>query len=264
MIELSDDPWSQIHRVAVQAIRSYAQGLLTVEVLGEQLLQEWRQHRMGDEEPSQGVLIRLAQRICSRTLCEAWRSPQPDIRNCAFDNLRHYLARLLSSTSYAKTLEQYEHAKEDVLHQTLEELYLVLSRNPPGPNEPAAFLKWTQTILMRQARLYVQTSRRHDYASLEAQQETLAEQFADEHNPDPEEHILSQELQQAVKDVILSLRNRRYQQVLFYIYLVGMTESELALLLDVDVQEIYMWKHRALKALRNNPELIQRLRSLRE
>jgi DNA-directed RNA polymerase specialized sigma24 family protein len=58
------------------------------------------------------------------------------------------------------------------------------------------------------------------------------------------------------------MRNLRYRQVLIYTYIVGVDESEQARRLQVRVQDIYLWRHRALKALRSKPELIQGLRSL--
>src|SRR5438270_7978022 len=130
MIERSGDLWSQIRHVAMQSICGYARGILTVEVLTEEILYEWKLRGIADEQPSLGLLTRIAQRICSRALCAAWRSPQPDLRNRAFDNLRCYLERSLCYSGYAATLQEYENATEDVLHQTLEELHLALTRNP--------------------------------------------------------------------------------------------------------------------------------------
>jgi RNA polymerase sigma factor (sigma-70 family) len=171
----------------------------------------------------------------------------------------------LRYSGYATTLQEYENASEDVLHQTLEELHLALTRNPSaGPDDPATFLKWAQTALIRHAHVFVQKCKSNRCASLEAQQETLAEKIVDEHADDPQECVIHQELQQTLKDAILSLRNPRYQKVLLCTYLGGMDESDLASCLKVQVQEVYMWRHRALKALRKNPHVIQALQSWRE
>jgi len=265
MIERSGDLWLQIRHVAVQSIQGYAQGILTVEVLAEEILQEWKSRHIADEQPSHSLLIRIAQRICSRALCMAWRSPQPDLRNRAFDNLRCYLERSLRNSGYAATLQEYENAIEDVLHQTLEELHLALIRNPSaGPDDPATFLKWAQTAVIRHAHVFAQKCKSNRCDSLDAQQEKFADQFVDEHADDPQERVISQELQQVLKDAILSLRNPRYQEVLLCTYLGGMDESDLASRLNVQVQEVYMWRHRALKALRKNPDVIRTLQSWRE
>jgi len=195
----------------------------------------------------------------------AWRSPQPDLRNRAFDNLRCYLERSLRNSGYAATLQEYENATEDVLHQTLEELHLALIRNSSaGPDDPATFLKWAQTAVIRHAHVFVQKCKSNRCDSLDAQQETFADQFVDDHADDPQECVTSQELQQVLKDAILSLRNPRYREVLLCTYLGGMDESDLASHLNVQVQEVYMWRHRALKALRKNPDVIRTLQSWRE
>src|SRR3989440_3045490 len=265
MIERSGDLWLQIRHVAVQSIQGYAQGILTVEELAEEILQEWKSRNIADEQPSHSLLIRIAQRICSRALCMAWRSSQPDLRNRAFDNLRCYLERSLRNSGYAATLQKYENAIEDVLHQTLEELHLALTRNPlAGPDDPATFLKWAQTVAIRHAHVFAQKCKSERCDSLDVLQETLVEQIVDEHADDPQECVISQELQQALKDAILSLRNPRYRDVLLCSYLGDMDESDVASSLNVQVQEVYLWRHRALKALRKNPDVMRALQSWRE
>src|SRR5438067_11651909 len=195
MIERSGDLWLQIRHVAVQSIQGYAQGILTVEVLAEEILQEWKPRHIADEQPSHSLLIRIAQRICSRALCMAWRSSQPDLRNRAFDNLRCYLERSLRNSGYAATLQGYENAIEDVLHQTLEELHLSLTRNPlAGPDDPGAFLKWAQVAVIRHAHTFVEKCKHNLCDSLDAQREILADLCVDRCNHDPQVYIESQEL----------------------------------------------------------------------
>src|SRR5712692_4809676 len=266
MIERSGDLWSQLTSVATHSIQGYAQGILTVDVLREQILLEWREIREGDDQPSQRVLSRIALRICSRALCAAWRSSQPDMRNCAFDNLRRYMERLLRHSSYAPSLLRYANAAEDVVQQTLEELYHTLMRNPSaGPNDPAAFLMWARTVIIRHAHAFVQKQQHDCCDSFEAQQEEFAEQLIDKqpyHNP--LQLLTDKELQQVLKDAILSLSNLRYQQVLLCTFLAGIEESELAQHLNVSVQEVYLCRYRALKALRNKPEIMRKLQAWRE
>ena len=269
MIEKSDDLWSQITTVASQVIGWCAQEILTIDTLTEQMLQEWRAIRVGEEQPSQSLLTRLALRICSCALCEAWRSDQPDIRNHAFENLRRYLYRSLRNSSYAHTLWQDVFITEDVLHEVLEELFVAVRQNPrAGPVDPASFLKYAQIAVLRHAHAYVQKSKQVRHLSLEDFEDYQQEQCTDipaekrEHNP--QRYAEHNELQQILKDAILTLRNRRYQQVLLYTYLAGMEEHELASLLGVSVQEVYMWRYRALQALRNKSEIIQVLQLYRE
>jgi RNA polymerase sigma factor (sigma-70 family) len=261
MIEQGSDPEQSICNAANRAVQRYVRGILTVEVLAEQMMQEWEARRTGDDKPSQELLVRMAQRICSRELYAAWRSPEQERRNLAFENLRCYLENSLRQASFAKALGLPTGLVEDVLQQTLSNLCLALNRNPPaGPTDPAAFLKWTQTILIRDAYACLQKARSEACLSLDAQPEALVEQLIDKRNEDPQEQALRRELHQALKNAILSLRNPRYRQVLICTYLAGMDESELANHLQVQVQDVYMWKHRALKALRSRPEVMQALR----
>jgi RNA polymerase sigma factor (sigma-70 family) len=265
MVTLSSCLSLKVRDVAKQTVQLYAQGILTVELLAERMIDEWEACRAGEDNPSQAVLTRIAQRICSRELCAAWRSPNTEICNCAFNNLRRHLENSLQRTGYAGSLQQYTNATEDVLHQTLETLYLMqASEACAGPDDPASFLKWTQTILVRNACVFLEQHRRHPCLSLDASAELLSEQLVDTSSSDPLEHVLLQETQQVLGEVISSMRNVRYRQVLISTYLVGLDESELARHLGVRVQEVYMWRHRALKALRDKPEVMRVLRSLLE
>jgi RNA polymerase sigma factor (sigma-70 family) len=270
MIEKSDDLWSQITTVASQVIGWCAQEILTVDALREQMLQEWRTIREGEDQPSPRLLTRMALRICSSALCAAWRSAQPDIRNRACDNLRRYLKRFLQNSNYAQRLWKDVHVTEDILQEVLEELYMAVKRNPrAGPDDPASFLKYAQVAALHHAHAYAQKHRQQiQCLSLEDmeeyQQEECVEILVEKREHNPQRYAEHYELQQILKDVILTLRNRRYQQVLLYTYLAGMEEHDLASYLGVSVQEIYMWRHRALQALRNKSEIIEVLRLYRE
>ncbi len=261
MFEQGDDLEHRICNAATRAIQRYAQGILSVEVLAERIMQEWEARRIGDDKPSQELLARMAQRICSLELYAAWCSPEQELCDLAFENLGRYLENSLRQISFAKRLELHPNEMEDVLQQTLSKLFLALNRNPAaGPDDPATFLKWTQTILIRNAYAHLQKARSEPRLSLEAQPETFIEQLIDRRNEDPQEQVLQRELQDALKNAILSLRNPRYRQVLICTYLAGMDESELACHLQVQVQDVYLWRHRAIKALRSRPEVMQALR----
>ncbi len=261
MIEQGCNLEQSISSLADRAIQRYARGILTVEGLTERIVQEWETRSIGEDKPSQAVLTRIAQRICSRELYVAWRSPEQELRNLAFDNIRRYLENSLHQLQYAKVLELHANSLEDVLQQTIINLCLALSRNPPaGPNDPASFLKWTQTILIREAYSFLHKTRSEPHVSLDVQPETFCEQLVSGHDVDPQEQVLLRELQQTLKNAILSLRNPRYRLVLICTYLAGMEESELANYLQVQVQDVYLWRHRALKALRSKPEVMQALR----
>jgi RNA polymerase sigma factor (sigma-70 family) len=266
MRELSNDLGTQCRAVAEKAIQSYARNILMTVPLADQIYREWEDIRHGEDQPSHALLTRIAQRICSRELYAAWCSQNPEMRNCAFDNLRRYLSYSLLHTSYALQLRDYADGCEDVLQQTMVTLYLEATRQGhPGPDDPASFLKWAQTILIRQAHVSLTKYRRENIMSLDAQEELLLEQYAATGSDgDPGAHVLRQELQRALAEAILSMRNHRYRLVLIYTYLADMNEREIAVRLGVQLQDIYLWRHRALKALRSKSEVIQVLRSLVE
>lgn len=264
MIDSSESLYVEIYSVAEQMILRYARGIISVEELVEQIAKEWETRRIGTDRLPHTVLVRIAQRICSRALYTAWRSSDIHLRDCAFDNLRNYLEFSLLHCGYAPALQSSENAIEDVLHLTLEELVRILQQKGAGPDDSAAFLKWSRTILIRRAHVYLQKYKSEPCLSLDAHKEIYAEQFVDTRARDPHEYAEEKELHQTLKDAILSLRNARYRQVLLCTFLGGIDESELAASLHVQVQDVYMWRHRALKALRENAELMQQLRSLRE
>jgi RNA polymerase sigma factor (sigma-70 family) len=264
--ELSSDLGVQCRVVAEKAIQSYARDILMTVPLADQIYCEWDQLRHGEDQPSHALLTRIAQRICSRELCAAWCSQDTEMRNRAFDNLRRYLTCSLQYTNSAQQLRDYADGFEDVLQQTLETLHILSSRKDySGPDDPASFLKWAQTILIRQAHVSLARYQREETVSLDAQMELLAERYvATDGESDPGTYVLKQELQRTLGEAILSMRNQRYRLVLMYTYLADMNERELALHLGVQLQDIYLWRHRALKALRSKPEVMRVLRSLLE
>lgn len=264
MSQKANDFYLYILTAAQEAVRRYVQDILDAEALTQQLIQEWQQ-RGGEEPPSPSILSRLAQRLCSRALFEAWRSTDAELYDHACENLRRYLGKLLLHTRYAHVLQKIAGAVEDVLQQALETLQTIRARNPQaGPDDPAAFIKWTQTILFRQAHQYLEQQQHNMFISLDAQPELFIELIVDRENQDPLEQVLAKEVRETLGQAILSLRNQRYRNILIYTYLAGLSDYELAEHLQVKVQAIYLWRYRALKALRSKPEIIELLRSLLE
>ncbi len=261
MNEQIEDHESIIYAVAEKALHWYVQGILTRESLRAQIICEWEERRIEKDRPSYTLLMRIAQRICSLELYAAWRSSNIDRCNCAFANLRRYLECSLRNSSYRTSLQDYANATEDVVHQALETLHLQLMQGEHGgPKDPATFLRWTQIIALRQMRVFLQKARHDTGLSLEVQMELFSEQFVD--NSDPLDYVLLRELRETLCTAILAMRNLHYQQVLIYTYIAGVDEHELAHRLHVQVQKIYLWRHRALKALRNQPGVEKILRSL--
>jgi len=260
---MDDDIVSSAYAIAEWAVQHYAQGLLPVETLATWILNEANQQRIDEKSPSQRMLTRLAQRFCSCVLYDAWRSSDVEKRNNAFGNLRRFLEWSLLHSSYGSRLHDNIHAIEDVLHSTLEILSsLAMQKKTSGPDDPAAFLKWTQTILIRQAHTFLDRAARDNCLSLDEQGEFFSEQLVDTRNGNPLDEVLLQEVQKSLVDVLLSLRNPRYRQVLLATYVLDIDEREVAKRLGVEVQEVYLWRHRALKALRQEPTILQLLRAL--
>lgn len=274
MIEQGDDLMSQVRKAAEQIIQGYGQGLLTVDMLKVQVMHELRERQDKLLTQENGcekartrydVLVSMAFQICSRALYAAWSSGEPERRNRAYENMRRYLERALSSCRYAQKLVQCSDAIDDILNQTLFELFHNLERNPSArPKDPTAFIRWTQAAAIHHAHAFVYGLRNDRYDSLEEGKETYGEQLIDECNHNPEEGVIAQQLQQVLIHAILSLRNSSYRQVLFSLYLAGMEEKELAHVLGVPAQEVYMRKFRAVKALRKNPEVVRMLSPWRE
>jgi RNA polymerase sigma factor (sigma-70 family) len=261
MTEPCGDLEQCIRSAAELAIRRCAQGLLTVETLSAQTGEEWEALPYQEGQPSQKLLNRIALRHCSRTLYQACCSPDVETRNCAFENLYRYLTYSLQHSKFAPSLARHEGAAEDALQQALAIVQNACASHPPtGPDDPAAFLKWSMTILFRQAYIFVTKTAQEPTVSLDAQYEVYIEKLETQDDYDPEAQFDSQELQQTLRHAILSLSNERYRQVLIGTYLAGMDERELATLLGVQVQDVYLWRYRALKALRSNRKVVEALR----
>lgn len=276
-IEPIDSLGPVIYSTAQKAVQTYTQGILTVERLVQKIFQELEALIDGKNEPSQQLLARIAQRICSHELYDASRSVEIDRRNYAFSNIRRFLEDSLRRSQYAISLE-IGGATEDVIQETLIDLYKTLVERSVGPEDPKAFLKWIQTILIRWAYTTLQKQRRETHSSLDTKPFSIDEEFEDlideefgdlideefedliDTRNDPMEYILREELLEILSHAILSLTNPRYREVLIYTYLGGLDESELALHLQVRVQDIYLWRHRALKAIRSKPEVLDALR----
>lgn len=250
-----------IRGAAEVAIRRCAQGLLSIETLVALTREEWQTLPYSEGQSCQRLLNRIALRHCSRTLYSACCSPDAETRNCAFENLYRYLAHALQHSKFAPLLVQCEGAAGDVLQQALGIVQNACASHPPsGPDDPAAFLKWTMTILFRQAYAFVTKTVQEPTVSLDASFEAYREKLEAQQENDPEAQFDAQELRQALGHAILSLSNERYRQVLYGTYLAGMDERELATLLGAQLQDIYLWRSRALKALRGKREVVEALR----
>lgn len=263
MENLQGDTYERTLNAARRAVHLYAQGIVQEEELVEQISAEWERRQIDDEVPPFAVLMRIAQRICSTALYWAWRSTNIVRRENAFANLKRYLEVSLRQTRYIQALQAHVYTEEDVVNQTLEELHRMLLREDEIElRDPAAFLKWAQTILIRQAHTYSRRVQRTVSVSLDTLVELFGEIDVKYENNDPLEYVLWQEVQQVLSQAITSLKNKKYQQVLLYIFYAELEEKEVADRLGVTVNDIYVWKSRALKLLRKDSRVIHILRSL--
>jgi RNA polymerase sigma factor (sigma-70 family) len=258
MLERSGDLERNAREAAEYAVQRCARNLLQLEVVAAHVRNAWRTQARGQDEPPIELLRRMALRYCSRRLYLSCCSLDARERDRAFDNLRRYLQQSLERSNYAPSLAG--NAFEDVLQQTLIELHRLFTQRPPGgPDDPAAFLKWAQTILLRNAHTLIERAKREENVSLDSLTETYTEQNSIVVRQNQIEKVFTRELQDQLKHAILALENPRYRLVLAGIFLAGMEESELALAMGVQAQDIYLWRHRALKALRSNREVVEAL-----
>ncbi|GCE49238.1 RNA polymerase sigma factor (sigma-70 family) [Thermosporothrix hazakensis] len=259
MDEISENIRERCKAVAIKAITRYTQELTTVDEVVTKMLEEYKHVGWDLAQATHKDLMRIAQRVCSRILYHACRSTDQRLCNLAFANVRRYLLQALHYTRYAQELEKLAGSQEDVLHQVMEILYRETLADG-GPTDPTTFLKWTQVILLRQARAYL-------LQQVKEQQKDLLIPEANSSDTcivDPEQQAVRNELYELLIRAIVSLRNQRYRLILLYSYIGGWSDQELAAILQASLQDVYLWRHRAIKALRNRPDIMEVLRSLRE
>jgi RNA polymerase sigma factor (sigma-70 family) len=230
---------SLIQEIAEHMIEHYGRGLLTQDWLVTRLMQAQEEHK----EPDKRKLEHLALALCSQMLCEACVSSDTEKQNLGFENLQRVL-----ETALARRAIPFEQ-REEVVQQTLLEIWGIIQRRGVGPDQPAAFLKWASVILQRQLFHQIQTRRDEDSISLEMEARPELELLIDSHNSDPLDTVVSGEFQIELKKAISALKNPQYRQVLLCTLFAEIGERELAERLKVSVQEIYLWRFRALRAL---------------
>jgi DNA-directed RNA polymerase specialized sigma24 family protein len=236
--------------LAERMARQYAPGLIGVDWLCEQLA--YATGTTTGEDVSGKSLELLARSLCSRALCEACLSQEKHIREQGFEYLRHYLAGKLPTKGGSCGTEDVQ---ADVLQQTMIEIFKSLQKRG-GPEDPTAFLKWARVILFRQLSLCKQRARDESGSSLEEQADLLT--LVDKANTDPLDAVLHSEKMLELRRVVAAIRNPQYRAVLVHIFFLGLEERELAALWHVRVCDISLWRCRALKALRKQPDLRQK------
>lgn len=239
--------------LAQRAIQRYARGLVGVDWLYEQLARA-ASERANDEIAFARSLEMLARGLCSRALCKACLSTEEGVREQGFENLRNYLAEVLAHTM-VDVRGRAEELRSEALQQAMVEIFKSLRKPGGGPEQPAAFLKWARVILFRQLARCRQQVKDNDRLSLEDQAEVALAGLVDKANTDPLEALLRSERVLELKRAIAAMRNPQYRAVLVSIFFIGFEERELAALWHVRVRNIYLWRCRALKALRKQPGL---------
>lgn len=250
MNERKDEVQRMLAELAGRMIERYARGLLTVDWLFERLMQSWCEQTAGEEGASCSLEM-LARSLCSQVLYTACRSSEASVRDLAFENLRGYLGDVLARMG--GNAEHGAEIRSEAVQQALIEIFQSVCKKKGGPENPAAFLKWARVILLRQLSRCKHQSWRADWLSLEAQDEPVLAELVDETSPDPLDTLLQDELRIELRKAISTLRNVRYQAVLLETFFGGREEQELAALWQVRVKDIYLWRFRALQALRKQP-----------
>lgn len=253
MHEYTAENGKTLRDLAERTIQHYARGLLTVDCLAERLIQAWQAKPLEERSDTRSLEM-LARSLCSQALYEGCLSSEARVRELAFENLKKYLEGVLARTGGAVWWSTSD-LRADALQQTLVEILQSLRGNKGGPEQPTAFLKWSRVILWRQLSHYRRREPPVSLLSLEDQSEPVLAELLDEKDADPLDAILRLERREELKKAIASLRNPHYREVLLKTFFAGLEERELATLWQVPVADIYLWRCRALKALRKQPAL---------
>ncbi len=277
MDESSKNLSEKIHSTAEKAVSSYVQGILTADALSQLMAQEWaklyaEQHGDTQKEekdneekemqPSTNLLWRMAQRICSRTLHDAWCSQDQQLYELAYVNLERSFTRFLRHVRYNKVLQQYEQASEDAVYLTLVGLY-PLRRGEKKLDDPAAFLGWAQVILHRKAIACLNKRKREETLSLDQDSEYAIGELVDLRNRDPVMYVIQDEFREELLAVLAAQRNKNHIQVLIFQFLEDLDDTEIAERMGVKVELVRVWRHRAFRLLREeHPTLAKLLRFL--
>lgn len=235
--------------IAEQMIQHYAQGLLTVGSLVERLQQTLPEGIDFLDGQARREIERGARGLCAQAVYEACQANESSVRERAFENLERCLAEAMAHSPEAAKLRASGQDAE-VIQQTLLEIWSIFQRRVPDLDQPAAFFGWVRVILYRQLSRQLNQARRAVWISLETQPELELEELGDCVDADPLDTIMKEETHKELREAILSLKNPQYQQVLLGTFFGGLEESELALRCRARVQDIYLWRCRALKALR--------------
>lgn len=273
MNDLSKNLWLKIHDAAKRAAPLYVQDMLTVETLSQLMAQEWVALYLGEygdsqkegqdgeekEAPLSKTVWRLAQRLCSRELHNSWCSSDEHLHERAYINLARYFTRLLHHVHYTDYLQMYDQATEDAVNQTLEELYK-LRKGEKKLDDPAAFIKWSQVILHRKA-LAILNKRKgeENTESLEQRLESGSEEFTDPRNRDPMVLVIEDELRGEIENMLATMRNKKYVQVLILQFLEDRDDSEIAQIMEIKIETVRLWRHRAFRWLRRKNLSLEKL-----
>jgi DNA-directed RNA polymerase specialized sigma24 family protein len=253
----ADTIHSRVKEMAEAMIQRYVAGLLSGDWLAERLYQAWHETQPGGE----ASLELLARGLCSQVLFEACFSEEGGRRERAFANLRQYLETTLAHITRKSQWETNElHA--EALQQTMIEIFKSVRKPSGRPEQPTAFLKWARVILFRQLARCQQQIQHENWLSLDEQDEPALMLLIDKQNSDPLTTILRGELFLEIKAAIAALRNPQYRAVLNSTFFSELEERELAARWQVRVQDIYLWRCRALKALRKQLGIEEALRQL--
>lgn len=242
---------SELTELAERMAQHYAPGLISVDWLREHLACAVSSATDGEGISSKALELR-ARSLCSRALCEACLSPEERKREQGFEHLRNYLARKLQTRGASCGSED---VRADVLQQTMIEIFKSLQKHG-GPEDPAAFFSWARVILFRQLAQCRRLHKDEGGSSLEEQVELLT--LVDKANIDPLDMVLRSEQMLELQQAVAAMRNPHYRDVLTQLFFLGREEHELAALWQVRVCDISLWRCRALKALRKQPDLRQR------
>lgn len=176
--------------------------------------------------------------------------------------------RILGQTLYSavrKQLNPQQFNNNDANDVTQESLYVIWKKcqTDNGPRSPESFLSWAATIAKNKAIDMVRSLQRRKTSSISEHNDLEQYSIIDSNSPQPQDEALRKGVISSILEAIShAFLSENEKTILIQGYLLGKTDKELSSILDASDANIKVIRHRALKKLRNDDDLMTVLRGL--
>jgi len=162
--------------------------------------------------------------------------------------------------------KQFDNAfVKDCVQDALETIWKKIDTDN-GPDSPGAFVGWSCQIVKNKCIDEVRKVQRRKTDSLDGNkqdEEGSENNIVDKGSPNPAAETIRKDIALHLTDAIENFSlSKNEKAVLVGGYLDGKTDKELSVVLDTTDSNIKVIRHRALKKLRNNDDLLTLLRRL--